>query len=490
MDDTITKALRQVSAATNVLAARADSVLENQQSGLGTSEDAAIAARPVLKGRLTDYELDVLYMQDDLARRIVEEIVDDAFRQGFEVKTLDEENPEIVEEPEHLDIVTALREAGYAARRTGTGAVALIFDQNTDSELEPDAGEPVALLVLDRGEIDPSEFDPNPKSANFARPLRYHVSPNNNSGATLDGSPEFHHTRILRLKGAPLPGRLRHLSNDWDDSVLQAVWPSLRNFKQTEDAIANIIQRFEVATYSITGLADILDGESGSAKILQRLQLLQQTVSMVRAVVIDKDAGEEYSRAFSAVNGLDTLWDRLAHSVAKAARMPMTQLFGMSPSGLATDDQSGRANWRKQVASYQDTVLTPLLERYFRLLNGGKPVQIIWNPLDEATAKEEAEISKLRAETRDLYVGMGAATPEEFRPAMQKEGLIEAADNPDFEAEPEMPLDGELPVPREPDEFQVSRSTEEELPAPVDAGDKGYEEETEPPAEDPDEEPV
>jgi phage-related protein (TIGR01555 family) len=194
------------------------------------------------------------------------------------------------------------------------------------------------------------------------------------------------------------------------------------------------------------------------------MKLIQQTISMVRAAVMDKDAGEEYSRQFSTVTGLDTLWDRLAHSVAKAARQPMTKLFGMSPSGLATDDESGRAHWRQQISAFQEK-LRPLLEQYYAHVNGG-PVVIRFKPQDEATAREEAEIRKMNAETRKIYVEIAAARPDEFRKKMVEEGLISDLDiDADLEGDPYAAP--EAPAPEAPaPEAPAPEAPAPEAPAP------------------------
>lgn len=410
------------------LSVRNDAI-ENFMSGLGTSEDSSLAGKPSLRTRLTTSELDRLYLTSDLARRIVEELVDDVMRQGWEVLDPETKEPiEALEETEQeLRFRDKLRQALYNSRHYGGGAVALIYPSDDYStELDENAGAPVGVMALDPYECQPSDWDDDATSPRFGEPNQYYVSPNNSSGQTLHTSPAFHHSRLLIFKGAPLPSRLEHLNEDWGDSILQHCWDPIRNFESSENAIANLIQRFEIATYSIEGLSDIMDEEEGRKNLLHRMKLIQQTVSMVRAVIIDKSAGEDYSRQYASVNGLDTLWDRLAHSVAKAARMPMTQLFGMSPSGLATDDQSGRANWRKQIASFQAR-LKPELKKFYRLLHGSE-VEIRFLPQDEATAREEAEIRKLDAETRKLYVDMTAASPDEFRKLMVEEGLIENAE--------------------------------------------------------------
>ena len=412
---------------------RQDSIA-NLVSGLGTSADLATHARPTvdaLRGRLTDTEINILYLQNDLARRIVDELVDDAVRQGWEARDKETKTP--VEEPEHLDIAQAVKKAGRNGRRTGIGAVLLITDEGAQ-DFSRELGEvetPKGLLVLDKKELTPQAYYDDvtdvTSSAKFNEPRTYIVSPSGRGNSSAKFI-EAHETRMLLFSGAPLPTTLKHFNEGFDVSVLQSVWDSLRRFTETEQAIANIVQRFETATLSIAGLAEMLETPEGTPMILARVKLIQKTLSMIQAAVVDKDAGEEYSRSFAQVNGLDTIWDRMAHSVAKAAQTPMTQLFGMSPSGLSSDDASGRANWRKRVATYQDEQLRPALKQYYTLLNGGREVEIVFHPLDESTAKEEADIAKTKAETMSTYVMMGSMNPLEVRPHLLKSGIIEDMD--------------------------------------------------------------
>lgn len=416
---------------------RLDSI-SNQATGLGTSEDAAMYGRPTLGNRLTEPELMVLYLNSALAQRIIGEVVDDALRQGYIVK--DRETGEPVLEPgedaeddgdeDLLHIEPLIADVWKDARLFGNAAILMVHDAvDLSTPLDPEAGAPTALVDLSRDEFSIYSFDYDPKTPNYRKPLLYNVSPSD-SGEGLQGV-LVHYSRLLVFRGRPLPRRIRKYLGHYDDSILQAVYDRIRNFEQTELAMGNIVQRFEIATYSVPGLGEMLDNPDGQNKLLQRLQLLQRTASMVRAIVIDEEAGEKYTRSFTAVNGLDTIWDRLAHSVAKDAEMPMTQLFGMSPSGLATDDESGRANWRKKVRSEQNRSLKSNLERYYRLLNDGKPVVVEFNPLDESTAIEAATIEKTRAETRDIYIASGCAAPDEFRAGMVREGVIPSEERPE-----------------------------------------------------------
>lgn len=401
--------------------------IANYVNGLGTGADPATQNRPTTRHRLSVTELEILYLQVDLAKRIVDELVDDAVRGGWEVVDADTNEP--VDEPDHLDVKSEIKRAGKLGRLYG-GAHIFPVDpsQKFDQPPEDPPYDVKNLLILDRYEASVAEYTTDIAKPNFGDPKLYSITPTRRH----DNAPnKVHHKWLLEFGGSEVPSQLDYVNDNYDDSVLQSVWNPLSNFVQSENAIANVIQRFETSEFSIEGLSKITQDGEAEEMIQKRVRLVQKTLSAVNAALIDKDAGEEYNREFANVQGLDTLWDRLAHSVAKAAAMPMTQLFGMSPSGLATDDQSGRANWRKQVASYQENQLRPVLEWYYYLVTGRK-VEINFNPLDETSAKERAQIEKLRAEARATYVNAGVIRVPEVRKLLDKDGLIETANKDDL----------------------------------------------------------
>lgn len=411
---------------------RHDSIA-NLISGLGTRRDSATQARPTLEHRLTALECKVLWTQNDLARRIVDEVVEDAVRGGWSAYGAD---GGLLDDGQ-LRVGTHLRDAGIKARRDGTAFVWMVTDRGgRGTEFPIDDGEsPVNLVVFDRDEVTPYEWDNDPRSTHYDQPLTYQITPHNNVGFVEAEYQAIivHRSRLLRLDGNPLPDELDNYDEGYGDSVLQSVWGAIRNFTQTEQAIANIVQRFETATISIAGLAEVNSSEEGQELLQRRMRLFQQSISMLNAAIVDKDAGEDYTRKFATVNGLDTIWDRLAHSVSKAAKMPMTQLFGMSPSGLSSDDESGKANWRKQVATFQTEQFHDNLVRFYRALHGEEAVEIEFSPLDETTAGEEAEIRERESKTLTAYVQAGILSPQQAREKLEATGYIRDA-QPDEQA--------------------------------------------------------
>lgn len=406
--------------------ARYDSLV-NVLSGIGTASDAGIAGRPSTANWLSDYDIEVLYATNDLARRIVDELVNDATKGGWSVS--DVETGETVHpDPKHK-IFKKINEAGRMGRLKGMSALVLIpANRHTDMSRPLTENEEIGnLLVVDSTEMSEHTWDDDPRSEFFGEAVLYQVSPDNQGGRSYN--PVVHRSRMLIFEGDYLPERIESLNYGFPASVLQSCWPTVQRFTELEQNIANIVARLETATYSISGLASVLASDDGEQLLLGRLRLMQETVSAINAVVLDSDAGESYTRSHANLSGLDTIWDRFAHSAAKAAGMSMTQLFGMSPGGQSSDDESGRALWRKNIRSYQKNVLLPLLEKYYTFMNHGRPVSIVFGDLAELTPMEEADVAVKRSTARNLYAqiqieGQSLLVHEAFRPMLKEEGIL------------------------------------------------------------------
>lgn len=95
--------------------------------------------------------------------------------------------------------------------------------------------------------------------------------------------------------------------------------------------------------------------------------------------------------------------------VAAAAGVPAVKLLGTSPKGFNTTGEFEESNYHEELESIQTHALTPLIERHHALLIHSEiapqfsvspfTTRTVWKPLDSLTAKEQAEINKLKADT-------------------------------------------------------------------------------------------
>jgi len=388
--------------------------LVNPQTGLGTKEDSSIFTDIQLSKWLTQNELEVLYIQNDLARQIVSEVVREAMRDGWTVKT--KSGGEKVEAPDHLDVRRILLRTGVLGRLFGGSHVWLV---DGDRDFTEPVDELDNIVPLTRWEAEPSEWEADPSDPNFTQPSKFQVSINKTGVSTT--SKEVAQENLVYFAGHEMHDEFYFGDDYYDVSVLQAVWPPLKRFDQIEGSIAELVQSFEQSTFSIEGLDDILQDKEGRKLLEERVEIIQKSLSNIKAAIIDKSKGEEYERSFASVNGLDTLWDRFAHSVARAAKQPMTRLFGMSPSGLATDDKSGRVNWRKEVSTYRKTYVRPAVEKIYSVI-AGEPVEVDFPPLDETTSEEQAKVDKTEAQAAKVLVSSGVMERDEVRDYLHDKG--------------------------------------------------------------------
>ena len=161
------------------------------------------------------------------------------------------------------------------------------------------------------------------------------------------------------------------------------------------------------------------------------------------------DLEEEFNRFDTSLADLDDVIKGQYDLVASAASVPITKLMGTSPKGgLNNKGDYNEANYHEFLETLQETGMTQLVERHHQIMiksdiSPDKPFStcINWNELDALTAKEQAEINKLKAEAGTSLVNSGAidGMDERKRIVADKEsgynGLIHEDDMPEVESE-------------------------------------------------------
>lgn len=115
--------------------------------------------------------------------------------------------------------------------------------------------------------------------------------------------------------------------------------------------------------------------------------------------------------------------------VAAAARVPATKLLGTTPKGFNATGEYDEASYHEELETIQSNDLTPLLDRHYLLTMlssvapgaKGLTVNIDWAPVDSPTAKEYAEINKLKSETDNTLVQAGAIDGLDIRARLKND---------------------------------------------------------------------
>lgn len=149
---------------------------------------------------------------------------------------------------------------------------------------------------------------------------------------------------------------------------------------------------------------------------------------------------EAYEQHETSLADVDAVIMTQYQLVAAIAEVPSTKLLGTSPKGFGASGDYEVESYRELLASLQENDGAPFLERHYEILsrsefNGKYHIEPVWNPLDEPTEKDIAEINKLKADTYAALQQTGAVDGNDIREALTKDAQSEfagmSADMPD-----------------------------------------------------------
>jgi phage-related protein (TIGR01555 family) len=268
-------------------------------------------------------------------------------------------------------------------------------------------GSLARFIVWDRYQVTPGPaLDNDPESPRHGTPLFYR---HNRTGLLV------HNSRVARFIGRDVPASVsEQFLEHWGDSIIQRVRAAVLNFAGTEAAIAALALESNVDIIAIEGLREMLTTPDGEAKAKQYLEVAHLMKSILHTLVIDGgkggEGGDKFHQKTISFAGLDKVWDRLAQTMCAAADIPMTRLFGTSPGGLNATGKGELDNYDDFIAAQQKTRLGPQLDWadaiLIRSTLGVMPENYVrtFNPLRQMSAKEEAEIAKIKTDTLAVAV--------------------------------------------------------------------------------------
>lgn len=417
-------------------------------------QDGLIEALPIA-ARGHEYVLQAdalgLYEQGGVAATIVDRIADDATAHGWRCEGDDSEI--IADEWSRLNLQPVLADAGRLARLTGAAAVLVLCEDNSSLREplnEARIGSILGLVAIAGDRLSPEpELYGDASRPGYGTPMRYRVQPEHGGDSYV-----VHETRLLRVPGEPMPRRRVGFGGvPWSGRpVLDgAVAVDIRRYRDALGWIPVLLERKQQPVYAMSGLAETLAlGVEGEQLVQKRLNVTDTVRGVLNTVAVDAD--DTYTITDLSLSGVSDGLHELKVSLCASSGHGMPILFGEQPKGLnATGEGANEAHYSK-VGQFQNRTLRPAVERLTYLIwrqaalqaraDTREPArwQIEFNPLWTETdgqrsirLKAEADTRKANADTLVAVAGIGSATPEELRGAVQV--LM-----------PELGLDGEMPL--------------------------------------------
>ncbi len=406
---------------------------------------------------LDPMELEALYANNDIAAVIVDQIVDDAMRDGFKVKRAnstpeqdDELSKKIMKRWTllQLDEGRFKRGAKWGRLFGGGGLILGVTGAGALSEkLDDDKAKGIEFIKdVDRQQLTPYSWYADGRVKSYLyQPVII--------GMTTDGQAampsEVHETRLMLFPGASTTANRRRENEGWDLSVLQRVMVALKSFDamwaNTDAMFADASQ----AVFHMQGLISGLAEDGGKDDVRVRLQLMDLFRSAAKAVVLDAGdetgAGKEDFKVVDrpTLGGLDGVQQNYMIRLATAARMPLTILLGMAPAGMDATGESDLNIWFGKVDTYRKEVLNSRILRIVKFIvveldleqsandalfteasepddedNEDWEWEIVWPELQKASPIDVATMENMRVTSALACVTSMVATPEEVALSM------------------------------------------------------------------------
>jgi len=416
-------------------------------SGIGNASYDKRLSHSFTSPSLGYTEIIELWRGDDIAKRAIEFVPNECFREGFEI-VIGEENKhddlkeQIEQRLKELNVSKIVKRAMCVERALGGSAI--LLGANDSQALDtPFDVERVSsldwLTVLEPMELQPYQYYTDPSQPKYGMPEYYQLSSVNVSSMTgTSGAvagqravPEtkthlIHESRLIVLPGTRVSRFQTNVSSlgaYWGDSILIYLVDILRDFNVAWQAAGLIATDFSQPVFGIENLMSIV---AKNPKGLQaRMQALEMARSVARAILIDTK--ETFKRETTNISGLPDLLDRLSNRLSLAIDLPLPFLLGAQSRNIGDNGDSDVRMFYDKIGSMQDQEVSPLLEKIVQIVMrtvGKKRLPKKWNirfkPLWQMTDTEMAEARLTQARSDELALKYGVLYPDEVRKSRYK----------------------------------------------------------------------
>lgn len=364
------------------------------------------------------YQLCAMFSQHWLISKCCSMPAEDAVRNGYEVIVNDgtEIDPEILSAVKEADLLYKLNEnliQFISMGRIFGIRVAMFVVESDDDQyyykpFNPDGISPGSYRGI--SQIDPYWVTPqldtqsagNPAAINFYEPTWWNINGN-----------LVHHTHLVIFRTQEVPDILKPVYLYGGVPVPQKIYERVYAAERTAN---------EAPMLAMTKRLDVLKTDSAQALANQgdfekRLQQWVYNRDNYGIKTIDHQY-EDMLQFDTSLADLDAVIMTQYQIVAAQAEIPATRLLGTQPKGFNSTGEYEEASYHESLRSTQNTHLTKMVKQHHICVMrslivprfGGDAIDlnIRWNPLDEMTAEEQANMNKLKAETGAVLANIGA----------------------------------------------------------------------------------
>lgn len=370
------------------------------------------------------YQVCALLSQHWLIKKACSMPARDASRNGYKITVNDgaKIKPEIIDEIRKLDaqylVNENLVELVSMGRVFGIRVVKFVVDSDDPDyyykPFNPDGIKPNSYRGM--SQIDPYWITPqldaesagDPSAINFYEPTWWRI-----------GNNLIHRSHLIIFKTEEVPDILKPTYIYGGIPVPQKIYERVYATERT----ANEAPMLALSKRTDVMYVDIAQALADQPLFDQRMKEFYYRRDNYGSKIMD--VNEKMEQFDTTLADLDAVIMSQEQLVSAAADVPVEKLFGISPKGFNSTGEYESKNYKEELRSIQKHKMTPLLERHHLILIRSEicpkyniapfSIEINWNPLDEPTAKEKAELNKANADTGAVLITSGAISPEEER---------------------------------------------------------------------------
>ncbi|MBG6243323.1 MAG: DUF1073 domain-containing protein [Candidatus Symbiopectobacterium sp. Dall1.0] len=416
--------------------------LANMMTGMGTERDRRTFNR-FMFGMMQDFaELEAAYIENWIARSIIDIPVDDSTREWREFAS--DDSTAIREAEKRYNVQAVTQDAFKWAGVYGGAGVLMITDQSFHKPLNVKKikqGSLKRLLVLDRMFINGQAFNvTNPLAENYMLPDYFVVN---------GGTQQIHYSHFVKAPGAPLPMRLRMVNGGWDDSRLRRCLEDVKDAVSAKSGVAALIQEANIDVINRENLSNDLASGDMDDTIARRYNIFGMMKSLYRLALLDSK--EAFDRKQISFGGLGEILNALMEWTSGAAGIPMTRLFGIQAKGLGDSGQGDMNNYYNTIRGSQESQYRPFLKRIDEVLIrstlGDMPggLDFEFAPLAQPTDTELSAQRLADAQADDIRLQQRVVQPSQVARKLMEQGVygIDESDITHLEADEKAERDGD-----------------------------------------------
>ena len=332
-----------------------------------------------------------MYAENGFAQTLIDIPVDDAFRGELELDVpefSDDDIRALLDYLEEQGIILTYAQSIKWARLFGGGGLIINSGQNRLQPLDFNKitqKTPLEFYAVDRWELSAplsgspvDQFKPMFRSD---QPFQYYGHP-------------LHQSHVLLFKGKEAPSLLRGQFMGWGMSEIERVIRSFNLYQKHANVVYELLDESKLDIFKIMGMNAALASTDGTAKIVERVALAAKLKNFQSAMAMDTD--DDYIQKQLSYGGLSEILEQIRIGVASDCRMPLTKLFGLTPTGLSTSDDIENYNSmvESEIRAKARPKLNTLLKICCRKVFGYAPDRIgfKFKPLRELSVEEQSNV--------------------------------------------------------------------------------------------------